>query len=236
MRKSFFLASLVGIASLVYSTQKTTPIYQESSVSEAQASQYFLNSQAIPVQKLKDFEYLLEVKNSHIQWQTNSSPEPKYGGGAKFKSGRILISREHKITGGEFVMDMNKIGPSCVAEKPKANLENSLKPDDFLAVDKYPQAFFKLRTAKHSYKFNQFSESEQVILAGELTIKGISHSISFMADFQEVKGTIKIQANFSLDASKWGINLPTSTLIDSFEANNPTEVKIRLQLEFMDGC
>jgi polyisoprenoid-binding protein YceI len=236
MRKSFFLAGLVGVASLVYSTQKTAPIYQESSMLEVQAWQHFLKSQPIPVQKLKDFEYFLEVKKSNIQWQTHYSPERTYSGEAKFKSGSILMSRENKITGGEFVIEVNKTGTGCVAEKPKANLENSLKSADFLAVDKSPQAFFKLKTAKHIYKFNQFSESEQVMLTGELTIKGISHSISFMADYQEVKGSIKIQANFNIDANKWGFNPPANPIMDSLETDNPSETQITLQLEFMDGC
>jgi polyisoprenoid-binding protein YceI len=238
MRKNFFLASLAGIALFVYSTQKTSPTYQQASMLESpQVCQTFLNSKPIETQVLKDFKYFINLENSKIQWQTELVPELSQPGRMNFESGSIFLSRENKITGGEFVIAMDKAQAKCNTEKSsESNLEKYLQSSDFLDVNKHPQMVFKIRTAKHLTKFNQFSESEEVMLTGELIIKGTSHPISFLADYKEVNRKIKIQGNFNIDGSKWGINPKSTTIANSFQNNNLNEIKISLQLEFSEGC
>ena len=72
-------------------------------------------------------------------------------------------------------MDMTSIVNLDLEAGSKYNtkLVNHLKSEDFFSVEKFPTATFKVTKSE--------AKAEKSLITGDLTIKGITHEISFLA-------------------------------------------------------
>ncbi|NNF30224.1 MAG: YceI family protein [Flavobacteriaceae bacterium] len=119
-----------------------------------------------------------------------------------------------KITGGRFVVDMTSIENNDLEGGSKGKLEGHLKSDDFFGVKSHPTATLEITSAtaaKNGYD-----------ITGNITIKGITESISFNL----VKNGNTATAKLAIDRTKFGIrygsgsffdNLGDKTISDNFE-------------------
>lgn len=95
------------------------------------------------------------------------------------KSGSVSTDG-NKITGGEFVIDMNTISNKDLEKKEdNGKLVGHLKSDDFFAVDKFPEAklVIKKSTKKSGNTFNTVAD---------LTIRGITKEITFDTEVKSI--------------------------------------------------
>jgi polyisoprenoid-binding protein YceI len=161
----------------------------------------------------------LLVAESLIYWRGN----PAYGFGGHegtltFSSGNIRVSKEGKIQGGSFIIDMNSIKDAgSKPEKGENNLEKHLKDDDFFAVKKYPQANFVITRIQPTSQVNKYS------VTGNFTMRGITNQITFIALINVNKNLITAKADLSIFRSQWGITYKTDIL--SFLPNITNKVK-----------
>lgn len=118
--------------------------------------------------------------NGAIDW-TGYGVGKKHNGSIKLKSGTLEMNGK-EITGGEFVLDMKTLMTA-----DSAKLQGHLRSADFFDVDKYSEARYKITKITKLPKISADGSTHQ--LEGELTIKGISHSIKFTAKILN-KGTI----------------------------------------------
>ena len=97
-----------------------------------------------------------------------------------------------------------------------------LKSPDFFGVEKYPNAFIKFHNEKKQIK------DSQINLFGELTIKDITHPISFTAELLQKKPTLKAKASMSFDRSEYDVrfrsgkffeNLGDKLILDDIEVD-----------------
>lgn len=118
-------------------------------------------------------------------------------GNILFKEGYFIKTNE-KITGGEFIIDMNSITNSDIKVKDSnKGLVDHLKDADFFDVKKYPIA--KLTIIKVEY-----SEVEPMRIFAKLTLKGITKPISFFAtpNYQEKN----LKTKFKIDRTLWNVS------------------------------
>ncbi|MCY1536865.1 YceI-like domain protein [compost metagenome] len=98
--------------------------------------------------------------------------------------------------------------------KPESNkrVDNELKSVSFFEVDKYPRATMLVKSVMAAVKRGTFT------IEGNLTIKNITHPISFLASIQRNGNSLVATAQFSIDRMKWGIHQtkPPLTLSDQF--------------------
>src|SRR5690606_19746327 len=105
-----------------------------------------------------------------------------------------------KLTGGNFVVDMNSITNEDITDPEyKGKLEGHLKSDDFFAVEKYPTSTFEItEVADHG--------DGKVSVSGNLTIRDTTKNITFNAAVSENSATkIVVESDFNINRKDWGV-------------------------------
>ena len=88
-------------------------------------------------------------------------------------------------------------------------MEGHLKNSDFFDVEKFPTAFITFQSNKKPNKENKIN------LDGELTIKDITHPLSFSADLIHTAPFLKAQAILSLDRSKYDLRIRSVKFLEN---------------------
>lgn len=164
--------------------------------------------------------YTVDVKKSKIEW-IGKKLTGEHTGEIKLSSG-VLNYEGETLTGGSFMMDMKSITNKDLSKSSAINLLGQLKSEDFFSVDKYPIAKFVITSVKNI-------SAENVNIAGDLTIKGITKPISFMAAIKKRGNILVAVANgVRVDRAKYNIrygsksffaDLGDKAIDDEFELN-----------------
>ena len=160
--------------------------------------------------------YSLDLASSKIEWKGN---KVAYGhnGTIDLKSGSVAVN-DGMLVGGEFVIDMNTITDLDVEDAEKrAGLEAHLKgtasgkEDDFFNVTDFPEASFAITKAEQL--------GDKYMISGNLTIKGITHQITFPAEVDVTDSGVTASAAFSIDRTKWNVNFNSGNVIKDLVAD-----------------
>jgi polyisoprenoid-binding protein YceI len=163
----------------------------------------------------KDHEYKIDNQKSKITW-IGRKVTGQHAGTINLSEGSFKV-KGNKIAGGSFIIDMTTLKD----EEANQKLEGHLKSDDFFSTDKNPTATFV--TSKIESK-----GSDQYVVKGSLTIKGITNEIEFPATIQIANGQINAKAKILVDRTKFDIkfrsgnffeNLGDKAIEDNFELN-----------------
>lgn len=142
---------------------------------------------------------IVDTTASTVIW-TGTKVTGAHTGTVHVKSGVINVDSA-AITGGNFVLDMNTISSTDLEGEYKGKLDGHLKAADFFDVAAHPEASFAITEVKAGATAND------VVVAGNLTIKGISKNISFDAKVTEVSDvSVKVTADFNILREDWGVS------------------------------
>ncbi len=149
----------------------------------------------------------VDTQKSTLGW-TGRKVTGEHNGKIQIKDGSLVVNN-NTITGGEFIIDMGSITVEDIKDpSSNAKLVNHLKSDDFFSSDKHPTALFKITSVSPV-------KNGQATITGDLTIKGITHSISFPATIKANKDQTLAQASFDVDRSKWDIRFGSNSFFDN---------------------
>lgn len=167
-----------------------------------------------PKDKLK-----VNVSTSTVEW-TARKVTGKHNGSVKIKEGTLHVS-DGVLIDGTFTMDMTTIEVTDLTGESKGKLEGHLRSDDFFSTASFPTA--TLVTTKVTQKgVGQFE------VVANLTIKGITAPITFMAqlipDGKKYKATALVTVdrtlyNIKYRSGKFYDDLGDSALYDEFDLN-----------------
>ena len=146
----------------------------------------------------------IKTEKSKITWKAYKVTGSEKGI-ISLKSGYLTFDKT-KLTGGEFVIDMNSITSTDLTGNYKNKLEGHLKSDDFFGVAKYPTAKLLIKKVKATGK-----NSYEVV--GNLTIKGKTDKITFDISIYGNKAT----ANLKIDRTKFGVKYGSSSFFDGLK-------------------
>lgn len=137
----------------------------------------------------------VDSKASKLEW-VGKKVTGKHNGTILVKSGKVNLEK-NGVT-GNFEIDMNQIVVKDLSGEYKTKLENHLKSDDFFSVEKFPTATFVISSSKDlgKGKYN---------ITGDLTIKGITNSVSFPATITKNSAGLKAEADITFDRTKWNV-------------------------------
>lgn len=140
--------------------------------------------------------YNVDVTKSTISWEAKKL----VGGHTGFvdlTSGTLTFNGK-KLTGGGFIANMTTVKTSDNG-KPNAGLDKHLKADDFFGVEKFPASNFVIKKV--------VGNSTNVTITGDLTMKGVTNSITFPATIVwNADNTITATADkIVIDRTKYGI-------------------------------
>lgn len=141
----------------------------------------------------KKFEVVNEQSN--IDW-TGRKVTGAHNGTISIKRGALTIN-DHKLSGGDFVIDTTSIKILDITDPgTNAQFAGHLFSEDFFASDSYPEATFIITDAGHV-------KEDHYQIAGDLTIKGITHPVSFPADVLITDQAISASGKIILDRTKY---------------------------------
>lgn len=141
----------------------------------------------------------IDTEQSHVVWK-GTKVTGAHEGTIAIKEGAVSVDN-NTITGGSFVLDMNTITDTDMEGEYKEKLEAHLKSDDFFAVAEYPESSFTITNVAEGTNANQ------VVISGNLTIRGVAKNITFDATIEEIsESSLKATADFNIEREDWGVS------------------------------
>jgi polyisoprenoid-binding protein YceI len=160
-------------------------------------------------------KYSMDTKESVLTWG-GSSVEGAHTGYVYISKGELMIEKG-QLVGGTAVVDMNSI--EGTDHRSDNNLIEHLKNPDFFDVKKFPTSTIAITRV-------ELINGENKKVTGSLTIKGITHPVTFPAKIGFKEGIITANAKLVIDRTLWDIrynsgkfydNLADKTISDSIE-------------------
>ena len=139
----------------------------------------------------------VNAENSTIKW-IGSKVASSHEGTVNIQRGMLMI--EHgTLVGGQFSIDMTSISNTDIeSEEYRAKLDGHLKSKDFFNVEQFQLATITITKAvkgdDNSYK-----------IVADLTIKGITHPVTFPAKVTINGLNFSATAKIKIDRTKWGV-------------------------------
>ncbi|MFC6998467.1 YceI family protein [Rufibacter roseus] len=173
--------------------------------------------------------YKVVPAESKITW-IGRKVTGEHTGTIQLKEGTILFDRT-VLRGGSFFMDMNSITCTDLKDpKSNGNLVKHLRSDDFFSVEKNPTAMFAISNL--ATRPNAKSGTANYIITGNLTIKGISHEISFPMLVNVRKGVATAKGTLKFDRTKWDIKYRSGNFFENL-GDRAIEDDVELQMEIV---
>ncbi len=158
---------------------------------------------------------IIDAKESVVTWK-GSSAMGAHTGFVSISKGKLMIEKSQLVS-GTVEVDMNTIQDEIHGSDN--NLIKHLKDPDFFDVKKFP-----ISTIVITEVASINGENKKV--TGNLTIKGITHAVSFPATMEIKDGIFKANGRLVIDRTKWDVrynsgkfydNLADKTISDSIE-------------------
>ena len=149
-------------------------------------------------------ELKVDTQKSKVYW-TGKKVTGEHTGYVNIEEGTVVVKDGAPQT-AHIKMDMNSIEATDLEGEWKDKLVGHLKSDDFFSVEKYPVATFKVKSFKKS--------GTQHTVVGDLSIKGITHEISFPADVKVEDGLLTANGTAKIDRTKWDIRYGSGKFFD----------------------
>lgn len=181
--------------------------------------------------------FVVQKDNSVINWKGANKFTPKAHVGTIVLSEGAFTVADGQLTGGKFVADMNSItsaGDEYTGGAAKVgNLIGHLKSPDFFDVATFPTSTFEITSI--AAVADQPGVTHNV--TGNLTIKGITKSITFPANVTVAGNTLTAAATFTIDRSQWEVKYGSETFFLDLAKDKliKNEVELSLNLIAVQG-
>ncbi len=160
-----------------------------------------------PVSKLEKIS--LDTKASKIEWFAEKVTG-KHNGIVPLKSG-TLETKDGKLTGGSFIVNMPALEVTDLDGGMKEKLEGHLKSADFFGVDKFPEAKLVIKKVEYTDSKSGFNTK----IMGDLTIKDKTNPISFPAMVKMEGRSVAAYGELTIDRSKYDVRYGSSSFFDN---------------------
>lgn len=151
-------------------------------------------------------KYTVDTKQTVLEWKA-SSPMGGHSGFVYISKGELTVENG-QLTGGTVVVDMNTIEDEKHGRDN--NLVNHLKDPDFFDVKKFPISTIVITKVEPI-------NAENKKITGNLTIKGITHAVTFPAKIEVKNGIVKADGKLLIDRIKWGVRYKSGKFFDGLK-------------------
>ena len=153
----------------------------------------------------------IDLDSSVVKWRgTKFFGLGSHEGIVRLRAGAVCV-RGGTVTGGAFLVDMRTIEVTDIPASdpvPRRRLREHLLSEDFFFVDRYPEATLTIdRVANENRSLHR--------VEGRLTIRGITHPVSFYARIWELTAArARAQTKLTLNRHRWSVSYRGSTIRD----------------------
>lgn len=156
--------------------------------------------------------YNIVLEKSEIKWIAKKVTGEHFGK-VNLQSGQMMVDKS-QVTGGTFVIDMSSLTVEDIKdEKMNGRLRDHLKSDDFFSTDKFSTATFNITSVKPIAKAEAGKPNYTV--TGDLTVKGITNSVTFPAIISVKNGVATAIADVAIDRTKYDIRYRSSNFFEN---------------------
>ena len=148
--------------------------------------------------------FIIDTKQSVVAWK-GSSVKGAHTGYVYISKGELMIENG-QLVGGTVEVNMNTIEDNNHGRDN--NLIKHLKSPDFFDVEKFP-----ISTIAITKVASINGENKKV--TGNLTIKGITHPVTFPAKMNVEGGIVKANGKLVIDRTKWDIRYNSGKFYDN---------------------
>ena len=153
----------------------------------------------------------VNLENSKINW-TGRKVTGEHTGTLNLAEGWVIM-QEDSIIGGKFIFDMTSIQNTDIESLEwKEKLEKHLIAEDFFFVNSFPHANLEIKN--HRQTVDESSEVNNQIIAN-LTIRGITHEITFPLEISQSKFIFYAEGTIDIDRTLFNINYKSGTLFEN---------------------
>ena len=161
--------------------------------------------------------FIIDTKETVVAW-TGSLVHGKSTGYVYISKGELMIEKGQLI-GGTVEVDMNTIEDKNHGSDNA--MVNHLKSPDFFDVKQFPFSTIAITGVEST-------NNENKTVTGSLTIKGITHPVTFPAIIEVKSGIVKANGKLVIDRTNWDVryrsgkffdNLKDQAIADSIEFN-----------------
>ncbi len=152
-------------------------------------------------------KFQIQQESSTVNW-TGKKVLGLHTGSINVANGYIEIT-DNAVISGEIVIDMTSITITDIADK-KIHDEflGHLQNDDFFSVDKF-------KTAKLTITGSSKIETNKFKIDGNLTIKDITHPVSFIATVEVFTDFLHSLGEITIDRTLYNIRYGSGKFIDN---------------------
>jgi polyisoprenoid-binding protein YceI len=183
--------------SLVYLTLLITPLFSafrgpEVKGNENTAVARFVSSNSIPNEK-----YVIDKKESVVTWKGSMllAGKGEHIGYVSISKGELMIEK-NQLVGGTVEIDMSTITDKIHGSDN--SLIDHLKDPDFFDVKKFPISTFAITKVAAG-------TDSTIEVTGDLTIKGITHAVTFPAKIEVKNGIVTANGKVIIDRTRWDV-------------------------------
>jgi len=157
---------------------------------------------------LSEGNYDINFSESKLVWIGKQMSTKEHTGTINIKNGKIIINDSGSIN-GNIEIDMLTINTTDIQGRGKEKLDRHLKDADFFDVSRHPVAYL---TFQGDDKVNPNGKFE---FNGELTIKNITHPISFYSNIDNLNGKLRANAEVIFDRSLYDVKYGSGKFFDN---------------------
>ena len=157
---------------------------------------------------LKSEKLTIKPESSKIEWYAEKVTG-KHNGLVNLKSGSVDVA-DGQLKGGSFIIDMTSIKVTDLEGEYAQKLEGHLKSPDFFGTTDHETAEFTITGVKPTT-----AGEYNTAINGTLTMKGISHPISFPAKVETADGKFAAYGEMVVDRSKYDVKYGSNSFFDN---------------------
>ena len=154
--------------------------------------------------------YNADINESIVEWAASRTGKT-HNGSVNIKDG-MLTFEDGQLIGGDFTLNMTSIKVLDIPASSKMNtkLVDHLNSSDFFSTENYPTGKFMITGSE--------SQNGKTLVKGNLTIKDISHDVSFLATIKNAGGALEMTSDeFSIDRTKWDVKFRSGKFFDNLK-------------------
>ena len=156
--------------------------------------------------------YKLQPQLSTLGW-VGKKVGGQHNGTVSLKDGAVQV-KGNQIVGGTVTVNMKTMVATDIKDaESQGKFVGHMSSDDFFGVEKFPTSTFKIASVTPIK--GAAANADNVTIAGDLTIKGVTQRISFPAKAGVKDGVAAATGKVTIDRTKFGLKYGSKSFFDT---------------------